>query len=167
MVVEGIPIQQLWALLKWLPNFFLKRKFKPDTLAGLVYVDLRPRGDSATLNLGRVASFELWLQVINLSPFEIELDRADFNLRCGPVLRVQHSRRQKIAPGEIASLWLSGSMTDGEADEIAAGISANNPIGLDGHMDFNCALQPFAKTVQGLYEIRPRVINLQVRRGPV
>jgi hypothetical protein len=163
MTIEGIPIKQLWALLARLPKFFLRRKFTPETLAGLVYVDLRPRHDPATLDLGQSATFELWLQVINLSPFEVELDRADFGLRCGPILRAGISRRQKIAPGEITSLRVHGSMTDGQADEIGWSLARNNPISLEGHMDFNCALHSFPKTIYNLEGICPRVINANAR----
>lgn len=162
MIVEGIPIKQLWALLAWLPKFLLRRKFTPETLAGLIYVDIQPRHDPATLNLGQSASFELWLQVINLSPFEVELDRADFGLRCGPILQAGISRRQKIAPGEITSLRVHGPITDGQANEIARSV-ASNPVSLEGHMDFNCALHPFAKTIHNLEGIRPRVINANAR----
>lgn len=163
MIVEGIPIKQLWALLARLPKFLLKRRFTPETLAGLVYVDLRPRHDPATLDLGQSATFELWLQVINLSPFEVELDRADFGLQCGPILRAGISRRQKISPGEIASLRVHGPMTDGQADEISRFIEHNSTVKLEGYMDFNCALHCFAKAIYNLEGIRPRVINANTR----
>lgn len=163
MIVEGIPIKQLWALLVRLPKFILRRKFTPETLAGLIYVDLQPRHDPATLDLGQSASFELWLQVINLSPFEFELDRADFGLRCGSTLRAAISRRQKIAPGEITSLRVYGPITDGQANEIAWSVAHNNSFSLEGHMDFNCVLHPFAKTIHNLEGISPRVINANAR----
>jgi hypothetical protein len=162
MIVEGIPVKQLWTLLVRLPKFFLRRKFTPETLAGLVYVDIRPRHDPATLDLGQLASFELWLQVINLSPFEVELDRAEFNFQCGPVLQASILRRQKITPGEITSLRLHGSITDGQANEIFKTIE-NNIGSLYGHIDFNCALHPFCKTIGQIDGIRPRVVNSNAR----
>lgn len=162
MTVEWIPIKQLWAFLAWLPKFLLRRKFTPETLAGLIYVDLRPRHDPATLDLGQSASFELWLQVINLSPFEVELDRAEFRLWCGPILSAAILKRQKIAPGEITSLRVHGPITDGQANEIAKAI-ANNSVGLEGHMDFNCTLHPFAKNIGHLEGVKPRLLNANAR----
>ena len=52
MTVEGIPIRQLWAFLAWLPKFLLRRKFTPEVLGGLIYVDIQPRNDPVTLDLG-------------------------------------------------------------------------------------------------------------------
>lgn len=163
MAVDGIPIKEFWAFFTWLPKFILRWRFTPEKLAGLVHVDLRPRGDATTLNLGEVASFELWLQVINLSPFEIVLDRADFNFRCGPVLQARYTRRQKIAPGEIAALRLAGSMTDGEVRQVVQHNKNNNSISLDGHIDFDCALHPFAKPIGYLEGIKPTLQNLGAR----
>ena len=158
MTVEWIPIKQLWAFFAWLPKFILRRKFTPETLAGLIYLDLLPRYDPATLNLGESASFELWLQIINLSPFEVELDRAEFRLWCGPILNAAILKRQKIAPGEIASFKVHGPITDGQARQIAKTI-AGNSVSLEGHIDFNCALHAFAKNVGHLKGINPRVLN--------
>ncbi len=97
--------------------------------------------------------------MINLLPFEVELDRTDFGLRRGSILRAEISRRQKIALGEITSLRVHGSMTDGQADGIGWSLARNNLVSLENHMDFNCALNSFSKTIYNLEGICPRVIN--------
>jgi hypothetical protein len=165
MNIEGIPIKQLWKLLSWLPKFILRRKFNPETLAELIYIDIMARHHSATMNLGESASFEVWLQLINLSPFEVELDRGSFELLCGPALSASILKRQKIAPGEITSLRVHGSITDGQATQIARIFSADksNSVGLAGHIDFNCALHPFAKNIGHLDGINPRILNANAR----
>jgi len=159
MNIEGIPIKQLWAFLSWLPKFILKIKFTPEILGGLIYVDLQPRHDSATLNLGESANFEIWLQFINLSPFKVELDRAEFQIWCGPILKGAILKRQKIAPGEIISLKVQGPITNGQANEIARAIENKNPISIEGDVDFNCALHPFPKRIGQLSGVKPRLLN--------
>lgn len=52
-------------------------------MANLVYCDLVPRGSSTQLNLGQVTLAQVCLQVINLSPLQIELDRAQLVMQCG------------------------------------------------------------------------------------
>jgi hypothetical protein len=165
MTLVGIPIKQFWAFLTWLPKFFLRKKFPPETLAGLVYVDVRPRNDPVTINLGLSAEFRIWLQLINLSPFELELDRAEFRLMCGPALTASILKRQKIAPGAITTLMVQGSITDGQANQMVNTI-ANYPVSIDGHIEFNCALHPFAKPVGLLDGIKPIVLNADVRLNP-
>jgi hypothetical protein len=162
-MIEGIPIKQLWKLFTWLPKFILKRRFTPDILAGLIYVDLRPRHEPATINFGEAAYFELWLQVINLSPFDIELDRAEFQLWTGPILSAAILKRQKISAGEITSLHVQGQITDGQANQLAQTIEGNS-VALAGHIDFNCSLHPFQKNVGHLEGVKPKVVNIHLRK---
>ena len=164
MVIEGIsiPIGQLWSFFRWLPKYILQRKFTPETLAGLIYVDLRPRHSPVKINLGESASFELWIQIINLSPFEVELDRAEFSLWCSSILKSSILKRQKVQPGEIAIVRVHGSITDGEANQIARTISGNT-VGLEGHIDFNCSLHNFSKNVGHLDGVKMEVLNAQFR----
>lgn len=158
MTIEMIPIQSLWKFLTWLPSALLKRKFKPEILANLIHTDLRPRFDPATLDLGSSANFELWLQFINLSPFEVELDRAEFRLRCGPVLKATILKRQKLMSGEITFIRLYDAMTEGQAREIKTSLG-NLSVSLEGHIDFNCDLHAFSKNIGQLDGIKPRIIN--------
>ncbi len=158
-----IPIQGLWRILRWLPGLFLGWYFPPAKLAQLIYVDMRPRNDSAVVDLGECASFNLNLQAINLSPFPIELDRASFRFWCGGViLNASILKRQLIAPGEIATLYVHEVIPDGHANQMAKMLQSN-PVALDGNIEFNCKVRSFAKTVGHLDGINLKVYNAQSR----
>lgn len=163
MAFETIPIQGVWRLLRWLPGFLLRRYFTQEKLAQLIYVDLRPRHHSAVVDLGESASFSLCLMAINLSPFPIELDRAGFRLWLGgSTMDASILKKQVIAPGEITSLYISGTIPEGPAKQFSR--HPGNPVALDGNIEFNCNIRSFAKTVVYLDGINPVIHNAHVRR---
>lgn len=164
MAIETtIPIQGLWRILRWLPGLFLRWYFTPAKLARLIYVDIYPRYDSAVVELGQSASFTLNLQVINLSPFSVELDRASFHFWCGgTILNASILKKQVIAPGEITTLYIRESIPDGHANQIAKMLQGN-PIALEGNIEFNCKVCSFAKTVGRLDGVNLKVNNAQTR----
>ena len=161
--IEGIPIGSIWSFLRWLPKWYLRKRFPQDRLARLVYVDIRPRHESVAINLGPSADFRIWLQMINLSPFEIELDRGEFAFWCGPKLKASVLVKKKIQPGEITSLFIEQVIPGGQADHAAINVNSGS-CHLDGHMEFNCALHPFSKafTLDG---VMPNYINAHTRGG--
>jgi hypothetical protein len=167
MDFHGIPVRSIWTAAKWLPGFALRHFFPRERLAALQYVDLRPRHEAARVDLGEAASFELWLNVINLSPFEVELDRAEFEFSyAGASLKATVLRKQKFAPGEIATFQISNPISDGFANQIVRNRRVNAPDlegALSGHIEFNCKLHPFPRQVQHLAGIRPRVVNENYR----
>lgn len=163
MALETIPIQGVWRLLRWLPGFLLRRHFTQDKLAQLIYVDLRPRHNSAVVDLGESASFSLYLMAINLSPFSVELDRASFQFWLGgSTMDASILKKQIIAPGEIVSLYIKGTIPEGPAKQMAK--HPENPVALEGNIEFNCTVRSFAKTVGHLDGINPIIHNAHVRR---
>ena len=163
MAIESIPIQSIWSVLRRLPAFLLRRYFTSVKLAGLIYIDVRPRHDSAVVDLGQIASFTLYLQAINLSPFSVELDRASFRFWYGGVtLNASILNKQCIGPGEIASLYLHEAIPHGHANQMAKAAD-NNPVALDGNIEFNSKVRSFAKRVSHLDGINPKVYNAHVR----
>ena len=164
MALETIPIQGLWRLLRWLPGFLVRRYFTQERLARLIYVDLRPRHDSAVVDLGETASFSLYLLAINLSPFPIELDRASFRFWAGgTTLDAAILNKLSISPGEIATLHVRGLIPDGPANQMARHL--DNPVALDGNIEFNCSVRSFAKTVGHLDGINPKIYNVSARNS--
>jgi hypothetical protein len=162
MDIHGIPINSLWTFVAWLPKFLLVRYFPKERLADLIYVDVRPRHESTTVNLGEVASFDIWLDALNLSPFEVELDRASFRFNCAGVnIPVSNIKRMTIAPGQTISLHLSSPISDGMANHISRHYQ-NNDSSLDVHMEFNCKLHAFCKE-NHLSGIKPCFLNANQR----
>lgn len=166
MEFHGIPIGSLWTLVKWFPPFFLKKFFSKSRLADLIYVDLRPRHESATVNLGESASFDIWLNLINLSPFDVELDRAEFRFYyCGVKIKSLVVKKQILRPGEINLLHVTEVFQDGQANQIARTCQSNSDSGgsLSADIEFNCALHDFCKAIPSLDGIHPRLLNATQR----
>jgi hypothetical protein len=165
MEIHGIPIKSLWTLIAWLPGAMLRRYFPKSRLANLIYVDLRPRHDPATVNLGEVASFDIWLHVINLSPFEVELDRGCFRLWYGGTnVSISIMKRQIIVPGQTLALHLSDILPGGMANQISKTYQTNDAA-IDGYIEFNCKLHAFCKEIPHLDGIKPRVLNANFRQA--
>lgn len=167
MAIETtIPIQGLWKIVRWLPGFIFSWYYTKERLAQLIYVDMLPRGDSSVVDLGDSASFTLNLQVINLSPYPVELDRANFRFWVGGhMLNTSILKRQTIKPGEITTLHMRDVIPDGYANGIAKSlqVNQNNGAALDGNIEFNCKLHTFAKAVGHLPGINFKVYNEQSR----
>lgn len=161
--MEGLSISSIWRLLTWLPKFILQRIFTREKLRDLILFDVRPRNEYAIINLGEVASFELWLQLTNISPFEVELDRCSFDFQCaGITLKSNILQRISIFSGETKFLHVRGSITDGEANHIARNVNNHNSF-LEGILEFNCKLHHFSKNNWHLNGVLPRFFNLSQR----
>lgn len=162
--LEAIPVKTLWPFIKWLPRALLRHFFPEERLSGLIYIDLRPRHEAATVDLGPSANYTLWLQLINLSPFEVELDRAGFRLWAGgTILKSSILKKQRIRPGEITTLHVYDTIPDGHAGQIAENIE-HNYFALEGDIEFTCSVRPFAKSMGHLDGIRPRIINISTTK---
>lgn len=167
MDFHGIPIGSVWTAVRWLPPIILRTFFPKRRLADLQLVDLRPRHEPVTIDLGENPTFCIWLDAINLSPFKVELDRAEFQFWYGSSpFEAKILKRQSIAPGDKALFYLSGSIPEGIATQIAKNYKANGNIDgmLAGHIDFNCDLHAFGKDITSLSGIRPRVLNENFRQ---
>lgn len=166
MELPGIPIGGVWSFIKWLPNFILKRLFPKESLARLIYVDLKPRHDPATINFGECASYDIWLNLINLSPFEVELDRGAFKFFFGAQgIESSILRKQVIQSGEIALVHISAVISDGQANQGVRAYASDPTMKgwLEGHIEFNCSLHSFSRSITNLDGIQPRVINARFR----
>lgn len=162
MTVELMSVHGLWPLARripWLVGLLARRYFTEARLAGLVYADVFPRGEATRIDLATLASFQVHLQLINLSPFELELEQANFRLWCGGVkLDAIVLKKERISSGASKSLFLSGPINDAQANQIAL-MHGKNSTTLDGNIEFKCTVRSFAKQVGQLSEIQVVVIN--------
>lgn len=156
-------ISAIWRLLTWLPKFILRKIFTKQRLAELILIDVRPRYDYSTINLGEVASYDLWMQAINLSPFLVELDRAEVKLICAGIeLRTSILKKRTMASGERVEFYISGPIADGQANHIARHLESHQSR-IEMDVEFNCDLHDFAKSTGYLEGLRPRFINANFR----
>ena len=146
-----------------LPKRILRRKYSEECLADLVKVDLRPRHEPATVELDLIPTYDLWLQIINTSPFMVELDRAQIDFTCAGIsLKTFYLQRKKFKPGQISEILVTGDIPEGKADAIVQHHKRNRSS-ISINMDFNCLLHSFSKQCHNLEGVMPRFMNHDTR----
>ena len=97
--MEYLSIIEIWKYFTWLPKFLMKRLFTKKRLADLVIIDIRPRHESVRVYLSNVSSYNIYFQIINMTPFQIELDRAQVDFSCvGTKLVSQYIKKETYQP---------------------------------------------------------------------
>ncbi|GMQ79372.1 MAG: hypothetical protein BMS9Abin02_1957 [Anaerolineae bacterium] len=159
-----ISISAIWRFFTWLPSFILRKIFTKSRLADLILVDIRPRHENVTVNLGELASFQIWLQMINLSPFEIELDRAELEFQCGGAYQKSpRLKKMTIKSGEVVdNLYFTESIIESHANQIAKQLDSHQSS-IEMNLEFNCKLHNFSKSTGRLSGINTRFVNEQTR----
>ena len=143
--MEIISITEIWRWFRWLPKLILKRIFKKERLSDLVYIDIKPRGDSARVQLSEDSSYSIHFQIINMTPFEIELDRAEFHFNfAGTGINNKHLRKYNIKSGQIFDLLVTDSI-DGDKANIISKLQKDNESSVVVYCVFNCLLHSFEK----------------------
>ena len=161
--MEILALLEIWRFLTWLPKRILKRIFSEQRMADLVIVDIRPRHERVTVNLSPTPTYELWFQAINISPFEVELDRAHIDFICaGASLKMSYTQKTKFESGKISEFHVTGDIPEGKADFIAQHLDRNRSS-ISMNMDFNCLLHSFSKQCRNLEGVIPRFMNHNTR----
>ena len=163
--MEALSISQIWRYFRWLPKFVLRRVFNKERLSGLVYIDVRPRYDAVSVITNDSGTYDIYFQLINMSPFEIELDRAEIDFNCAGVnLNKQYIKKKVFKSGEISEFHVKGNFSSSEADTIAKfHIDHRSNITLSGY--FNCSLHNFNIENLGLEGVRVRFSNAAQRKA--
>jgi hypothetical protein len=167
--VELSALTGIWKWFKWLPKFVLRRVFSKERLSELTFIDVKARHRSVSLNLINKSTFEIYFQIINMSPFEIELDRAEieFNIN-GARLKTLYMRKTTFKAGEVSDWFVEGSVDPADADHIAKHYDeSNDRASLTLHCDFNCILHNFKKSHFTLDGVSINYINLKPRQKQV
>ena len=158
-MIELTAISTLWKLFAWMPKFILRRMFTKEKLSNLIMFDVRPRYEYAHVDLGEVSKYTLWLQLTNLAPVAIELDRAEIVFGCaGAELKSSILKRDTIESGETMSIHVSGTLDSCNAAFIARTWGANNSY-ISANIEFNCVLHNFSKQTGRLEGVIPSFIN--------
>lgn len=162
MDIESLP--GIWGYLTWLPKWFLRRRFSEERMADLMIVDIPSRHENVRVDLVRpFATFQLWFQVINSSPFEVELDRAQIEFCCeGVLFHVPYIKKIKVKAGGIEKFHVDGDIPDNKADHIVR-VDDKDRSSISMDVYFNCRLHGFAKLYHRLDGIKPRFMNEHVR----
>ncbi len=84
--LEKAPKKSILSLYSLAPNFILRWRFKELRINQLVKIDTRPRGESIHLNLGELPNCTVWVQIINHTPFYLDIEniKGELNYKgCG------------------------------------------------------------------------------------
>lgn len=163
--MEFLSIVEIWKYFKWLPKYTLRRIFNKERLADLVLIDVQARYEAVKVDLGDISSFEIYFQVINMTPFDLELDRAEIEFRCaGTSLKSQFIRKTLFKAGENSSLYVSDDIDIAKANQIAR-LCENNRSSVSMHAEFNCSLHDFTKATNRLEGVNVHFNNAEWRRS--
>ena len=161
--MEILSITEIWRWVRWVPKFILRRVFTQKRLADLVLLDVRARHDSVSVNLCEHPTCDIWFQLVNMTPYEIELKSAEFCLMCAGVeIKIQHIKRATFKSGAVANLHVKVDIPEGKANSIAKYVK-DNRSSIDVHCDFSCSLHNFCKVAYNLEGVRVKYINESMR----
>ena len=75
------PTPSIISLYSFIPSFILKFRFTEIRVNSLIEFNVRSSDESIRLNLGELPDCQVWLQVINHSPFDLEIEniKGDLN----------------------------------------------------------------------------------------
>lgn len=157
----ALPVGAIFSYIKnVLPKWILRRKYPIGRMEKLIHVDIRSRHDSVSINLSPNGNVTVWLQVTNLSPFEIIWDRTDLSLHCGAKIKLINIMPRTIKPYEIIAHPLDSEINSSQAEDIK--LNANNgSIYIDGRLAITSAIHSFLKPVS-LDGVNPKFINFQI-----
>ncbi|MEZ0209247.1 MAG: hypothetical protein ACAH17_03680 [Candidatus Paceibacterota bacterium] len=99
--------------------FVVRWIYKPEKLANGIKVRIRGDGDGVTYNCGELPNIRIWLEVTNLTPFQIEFDRIYGQLAYGCVVgEVNHLKRHVLPPAQEKEVFVEFSLNESQAQFI-------------------------------------------------
>jgi len=162
--MDYLSIVEIWKYLRWLPKFILRRVFTKDRLSDLVLIDVQPRHESVRADLGEISSYAIWFQIINMTPFDIELDRAEIEFMCAGIkVTRQYIKKERFKAGQVGSLRIEGEIAPPKADQMAR-LHKENRSSISLHFEFNSSLHNFTKKRDNLDGVNVHFLNAEQRR---
>ncbi len=150
---------EVWKWFTWLPKVLLKKVFTKKRLSELLYIDIRPRHESFRVSLSDVSTYDVYFQIINMTPFEVEMDTAEFDFNIAGIgLKHQYIKKYRLKAGQIGDLLITGKI-DYHLATLISGLKENNASSVTIYCSFNCSLHEFEKDNLHLSGINPRYID--------
>ncbi|MCU7875161.1 MAG: hypothetical protein KZQ91_20690 [Candidatus Thiodiazotropha sp. (ex Lucinoma borealis)] len=111
------PVSSIISLYSLVPNFILRYRFKETRINSFIKIDVRPRGESIRLNLGELPDCQIWVQLVNHSPFDLDIESIQGELNYNGC-RVSVETRDHIDVSKHSSngsILLEGTLTGEQA----------------------------------------------------
>ncbi len=148
--------------LAWIAPFTLRKLYKPDRLAALVKLRVSAQSDGIEFWGSGLLQAKAWITISNMSPFEIELDRAfgvfSFSAQIEKFVYLQ---REKLRPSTETSILIETSLTKEQADTIRNLRQHNPRPGLNIQALFLCRVHDF-EVRRTLETNHHRLVNFDV-----
>ena len=157
MAVEVTSFKWAWKLIAWLPSFVFKKVFTKEWFQKQVKIDLRARHEPVTLWAGDKKEIQIWLAVVNLTYFDIELDRliVQFNSAGHQVTLTKLDREDIQSLSVKDNLVLRSNLTLDHVLAIQRNFDQGKGAYIEIHAEFNSKVHNFKidKTLDGVLPV--------------
>lgn len=166
--MSDLGVSVFWRFFRWLPGYFLKKKFTSELMNSLITIDADSSKESLRANLSDLPVCDVWLRVSNRSPFHVTLDRAKLGFYCVRTEIDLPFRRSVFLPsGAEKKILVSADIPEAKANLIARGMSSPDPSSISGEVDVKVKMyffsqHAFVKHV-GLFNVSEYVVSWQNR----
>ncbi|MCK4742896.1 MAG: hypothetical protein KAT25_03675 [Sulfuriflexus sp.] len=145
---------------RYIPCFVLKKAFPHSRFIHSVRLDVRQHGEAVNLNLGELPECEVWLQVINHSPFSLDVESIKGVLNydgCSiDVESAHHIDLEKHTTSD--SVLLKGKLTGAQAEHCSKDADQKNAsLVLRSRIRTKFAL--FKKDSYDIRDLHVRIMN--------
>lgn len=111
---------EIWGFIQWFPKFILRRIFTKKRMPDLVLIDAVAREGAFEVNLAEHPRYSIYLQLVNLAPCPVILDRAKMAVSLpGMSTDHLHIMTVELAPSEVRSILIQGEISEGKANTVA------------------------------------------------
>lgn len=122
-----ILIEFIVKLLGWALPFTLRRWYPPKRIDGLIKVRVSSQGEGIEFWNGDMPKVRVYVEITNLSPFPLEIDRAYGSFEYGSDLeKFTYLKRESIQPASAISISIEASITK-EHVAVIRRLTSSNP----------------------------------------
>ena len=112
-------------------------------------------GQALSIDRAQAEAFATTLEELATPCLILDAERMERNI-------ARLLKRQSIASGEIASLFIATAISDGQASQLVKNFE-NNQVSLDGNIEFNSKVRPFPRVVGQPAGVQTKLINASFR----
>ena len=106
-------------IFEWAAPWTLKKIYPPKRIDDSIEVRVSPSGQGIELRGGDAPTAQVWLEIINMSPLHLKIDRAYGAFTYGSdVAEFVHLRVENLGPHQKISFPVHGSISPGHAEFI-------------------------------------------------
>lgn len=167
--LESSDILAMWDLassavqnaLSYVAAFALRWYWSEKRLASRVRTTVRSENEGIRIDGGEVPEFYAWLEVQNLTPFPIDVDRLYGEVYCaGRIASFVWLERKQIASLQAEMVYVHADMTDAQARHLSRTVEMDKVrVVLGGYV--TCRVRGFALFRREIVSSNVQIINVK------